>query len=30
MEEMTDKKMDEVKKAVQEVRNMAKKDKPTE
>ncbi len=30
MEEMTDKQMDEVKKAVQEVRNMAKKDKPTE
>lgn len=30
MEEMTDKQIDEVKKAVQEVRNMAKKDKPTE
>lgn len=30
MEEMTDKQMDEVKKAVQEVQNMAKKDKPTE
>ena len=30
MEEMTDKQMDEVKKAIQEVRNMAKKDKPTE
>lgn len=30
MEEMTDKQMNEVKKTVQEVWNMAKKDKPTE